>query len=131
MDGLRRTLCSCSDDKTIRVWDIDTMRQLYDFATPDDHPSVVTCHPLLEVSLYVLNLSWLKDSNVICSISDSSCLLSSTQVQRILTNCLLSNSTQQVNLIFTLFHHTEKQVVGAVNVLFGLIRLGIEPGFIS
>ena len=50
MDGLRRTLSTCSDDRTIRVWDIDSMRQLYDFATPDDSPTAVCCHPLLEVS---------------------------------------------------------------------------------
>ena len=54
MDGLRRTLSTCSEDRTIRVWDIDSMRQLYDFATPDDPPTVVCSHPLLEVHVCML-----------------------------------------------------------------------------
>ena len=50
LDGLRRTLSTISDDKSIRVWDVDSMRQLYDFASPNDVPTCVSCHPALEVS---------------------------------------------------------------------------------
>uniref|UniRef100_H2ZR21 CFA20 domain-containing protein n=1 Tax=Ciona savignyi TaxID=51511 RepID=H2ZR21_CIOSA len=34
-------------DHTIRVWDIDTLRQLYDFATVDESPTALACHPML------------------------------------------------------------------------------------
>jgi len=59
MDGLRRTVATCSDDRSIRVWDLQTQRQLYDFATPIDVPTVVTCHPMLEVRLFILIFEWL------------------------------------------------------------------------
>uniref|UniRef100_H2ZR20 CFA20 domain-containing protein n=1 Tax=Ciona savignyi TaxID=51511 RepID=H2ZR20_CIOSA len=36
-------------DHTIRVWDIDTLRQLYDFATVDESPTALACHPMLEI----------------------------------------------------------------------------------
>uniref|UniRef100_F7AB67 CFA20 domain-containing protein n=1 Tax=Ciona intestinalis TaxID=7719 RepID=F7AB67_CIOIN len=49
IDGLRRTISTCSDDHTIRVWDIDTLRQFYDFATVDETPTALACHPLLEI----------------------------------------------------------------------------------
>ncbi|CAK8679863.1 unnamed protein product [Clavelina lepadiformis] len=49
MDGLRRTISTCSHDNSIRVWDFDNLRQLYDFSTPDDTPSAITCHPMLEI----------------------------------------------------------------------------------
>lgn len=49
IDGLRRTIATCSEDGSIRIWDISTLRQLYDFTTPDDTPTSVSCHPTLEI----------------------------------------------------------------------------------
>nr|XP_039271031.1 WD repeat-containing protein 90-like [Styela clava] len=48
-DGLRKTIATCSEDGSIRMWDFSTLRQLYDFTTPDDTPTSVSCHPTLEI----------------------------------------------------------------------------------
>lgn len=49
VDGLRKTITTCSSDASMRVWDVATLRQQYDFTTPEDVPLSISCHPSLEV----------------------------------------------------------------------------------
>uniref|UniRef100_A0A3Q2NPU8 WD repeat-containing protein 90 n=1 Tax=Fundulus heteroclitus TaxID=8078 RepID=A0A3Q2NPU8_FUNHE len=44
MDGIRRHLATASADGTVRVWNIDSLHQLYDFAS-EDNPCAVAFHP--------------------------------------------------------------------------------------
>ena len=44
-DPSRRCLVTVSDDETIRVWDLDTLCQLYDFRAAHEKPCAVTFHP--------------------------------------------------------------------------------------
>ncbi|XP_067101587.1 WD repeat-containing protein 90 [Osmerus mordax] len=48
VDGVRRRLTSASRDGTVRVWDMDSMQQLFDFVSEDTHCSVAF-HPSLQV----------------------------------------------------------------------------------
>ncbi|XP_041938455.1 WD repeat-containing protein 90 isoform X2 [Alosa sapidissima] len=48
IDGLRRHITTASSDGTVRVWDLDSMQQLYDFLS-EDTPSSVAFHPSLPV----------------------------------------------------------------------------------
>ncbi|XP_045400730.1 WD repeat-containing protein 90 [Lemur catta] len=41
----RGHLATVSQDRTVRIWDLATLRQLYDFASPEDAPCAVTFHP--------------------------------------------------------------------------------------
>ncbi|BFZ03507.1 hypothetical protein BsWGS_06545 [Bradybaena similaris] len=45
VDPLRKHLTTVSADSTIRVWDIDTLQQLYDFSASEDCPSCINYHP--------------------------------------------------------------------------------------
>ncbi|XP_050954268.1 WD repeat-containing protein 90 [Labeo rohita] len=46
VDGVRRRVTTVSKDSTVRVWDMDTMQQLYDFVSDDDEsPCSVAFHP--------------------------------------------------------------------------------------
>ncbi|XP_035829418.1 WD repeat-containing protein 90 [Aplysia californica] len=45
VDPMRRHLATVSDDGTIRVWDADTLQQLYDFSAPDETPVTINYHP--------------------------------------------------------------------------------------
>ncbi|ROI16431.1 WD repeat-containing protein 90 [Anabarilius grahami] len=46
VDGVRRRVTTLSRDSTVRVWDMDTMQQLYDFVSDDDEsPCSVAFHP--------------------------------------------------------------------------------------
>ncbi|XP_043083053.1 WD repeat-containing protein 90 isoform X2 [Puntigrus tetrazona] len=46
VDGVRRRVTTVSKDSTVRVWDMDTMQQLYDFVPDDDEsPCSVAFHP--------------------------------------------------------------------------------------
>lgn len=49
VDGIRRHLVTVSEDCTIRVWDIDSMQQLYDFVSAEETPCAVTFHPSRQV----------------------------------------------------------------------------------
>ncbi|XP_074646351.1 WD repeat-containing protein 90-like [Tubulanus polymorphus] len=49
VDTLRRNIVTVSADHTIRVWDIDTLQQLYDFSAPQECPCAVICHPSKQV----------------------------------------------------------------------------------
>ncbi|XP_031416845.1 WD repeat-containing protein 90 isoform X2 [Clupea harengus] len=48
IDGIRRRITTASRDGTVRVWDMDSMQQLYDFVS-EDTPSSVAFHPSLPV----------------------------------------------------------------------------------
>ncbi|KAG2456181.1 MIRO2 GTPase, partial [Polypterus senegalus] len=48
IDGIRRHIATVSLDNTIRVWDLDSMQQLYDFIS-EDIPSAVSFHPMQPV----------------------------------------------------------------------------------
>ncbi|XP_051789984.1 WD repeat-containing protein 90 isoform X2 [Erpetoichthys calabaricus] len=48
IDGIRRHIATVSLDNTIRVWDLDSMQQLYDFIS-EDIPSTVSFHPMQPV----------------------------------------------------------------------------------
>ncbi|XP_075851028.1 WD repeat-containing protein 90 [Microcebus murinus] len=41
----RGLLVTASHDHTVRVWDLATLQQLYDFTSPDEAPCAVTFHP--------------------------------------------------------------------------------------
>ncbi|XP_067859382.1 WD repeat-containing protein 90 isoform X2 [Heptranchias perlo] len=49
VDGIRRHLVSVSEDGTIRVWDLDSMQQLYDFVSAEETPCAVTFHPTQQI----------------------------------------------------------------------------------
>uniref|UniRef100_A0A673Z2W4 WD repeat-containing protein 90 n=1 Tax=Salmo trutta TaxID=8032 RepID=A0A673Z2W4_SALTR len=48
VDGIRRRITTASCDRTVRVWDMDSMQQLYDFVS-EDTPCSVAFHPSLQV----------------------------------------------------------------------------------
>ncbi|XP_051537939.1 WD repeat-containing protein 90 isoform X1 [Myxocyprinus asiaticus] len=46
VDGIRRRVTTVSKDSTVRVWDMDTLQQLYDFMSDDNEsPCSVAFHP--------------------------------------------------------------------------------------
>uniref|UniRef100_A0A8C6RRY9 WD repeat-containing protein 90 n=1 Tax=Nannospalax galili TaxID=1026970 RepID=A0A8C6RRY9_NANGA len=47
MEQSRRQLATVSLDHTVRIWDLTTLRQLYDFMSPDEAPCAVAFHPML------------------------------------------------------------------------------------
>lgn len=47
LDPLRRQMATVSDDHTIRIWDLDTLQQLYDFHAPKECPCAIAYHPSL------------------------------------------------------------------------------------
>ncbi|XP_071478368.1 WD repeat-containing protein 90-like [Diadema antillarum] len=47
LDPLRRQMATASNDHTIRIWDLDTLQQLYDFHAPNELPCVLAYHPSL------------------------------------------------------------------------------------
>ncbi|XP_059835285.1 WD repeat-containing protein 90 isoform X3 [Hypanus sabinus] len=49
VDGIRRHLVTVSEDCTIRLWDLDSMQQLYDFVSTEENPCAVTFHPSQQV----------------------------------------------------------------------------------
>uniref|UniRef100_H2ZYH0 WD repeat domain 90 n=1 Tax=Latimeria chalumnae TaxID=7897 RepID=H2ZYH0_LATCH len=48
-DGIRRHLATVSQDGTIRIWDLNSMQQLYDFTALDETPCTLAFHPTLQV----------------------------------------------------------------------------------
>ena len=42
-------MVTVSDDETIRVWDLDTLSQLYDFRAANEKPCAVAYHPHQQV----------------------------------------------------------------------------------
>ncbi|XP_060030083.1 WD repeat-containing protein 90 [Erinaceus europaeus] len=45
MDGSQGQLATVSQDGTVRIWDLQTQQQLYDFVSPADVPCAVAFHP--------------------------------------------------------------------------------------
>uniref|UniRef100_A0A667XN02 WD repeat domain 90 n=1 Tax=Myripristis murdjan TaxID=586833 RepID=A0A667XN02_9TELE len=48
VDGIRRHLTTASRDGTVRIWNMDSLHQLYDFVS-EDNPCSVAFHPSLQV----------------------------------------------------------------------------------
>ncbi|TKS89948.1 WD repeat-containing protein 90 [Collichthys lucidus] len=48
VDGIRRHLTTASSDGTVRIWNMDSLHQLYDFVS-DDNPCSVAFHPREQV----------------------------------------------------------------------------------
>ncbi|KAM3859558.1 LOW QUALITY PROTEIN: WD repeat-containing protein 90 [Diretmus argenteus] len=48
VDGIRRHLATASGDGTVRIWNMDSLQQLYDFVS-EDSPSSVAFHPSQQV----------------------------------------------------------------------------------
>ncbi|XP_045924452.1 WD repeat-containing protein 90 [Micropterus dolomieu] len=48
VDGIRRHLTTASSDGTVRIWNMDSLHQLYDFVS-EDSPSSVAFHPSEQV----------------------------------------------------------------------------------
>ncbi|XP_047289679.1 WD repeat-containing protein 90 isoform X2 [Homo sapiens] len=45
MEQRRGQLATVSQDRTVRIWDLATLQQLYDFTSSEDAPCAVTFHP--------------------------------------------------------------------------------------
>ncbi len=46
IDPMRKYIATVSNDSTIRVWDFETCKQLYDFSTPNEKPTKLCYHPI-------------------------------------------------------------------------------------
>uniref|UniRef100_H0WS08 WD repeat-containing protein 90 n=1 Tax=Otolemur garnettii TaxID=30611 RepID=H0WS08_OTOGA len=46
MDQTQGQLATVSQDHTVRIWDLATLQQLYDFTSLDDAPRAITFHPI-------------------------------------------------------------------------------------
>ncbi|XP_061849594.1 WD repeat-containing protein 90 isoform X2 [Colius striatus] len=44
-EGLRKQMATVSRDNSVRVWDLSSMQQLYDFTAADESPCAVAFHP--------------------------------------------------------------------------------------
>ena len=42
-------IITVSRDKTIRLWDMETFDEVYEFSSPVDQPLCVTAHPTLPI----------------------------------------------------------------------------------
>ncbi|XP_048238655.1 WD repeat-containing protein 90-like isoform X1 [Haliotis rufescens] len=49
VDAYRKHLATVSEDHTIRVWDADTLQQLYDFSSPQECPCAISYHPSRQI----------------------------------------------------------------------------------
>ncbi|ESP04065.1 hypothetical protein LOTGIDRAFT_230310 [Lottia gigantea] len=49
IDPYRKHIATVSQDKTIRVWDAETLQQLYDFSSAKECPCTISYHPLKQV----------------------------------------------------------------------------------
>ncbi|XP_029431995.1 WD repeat-containing protein 90 isoform X2 [Rhinatrema bivittatum] len=49
VDVIRKQLATVSQDNTIRIWELASMQQLYDFTALDETPGAVAFHPLRQV----------------------------------------------------------------------------------
>ncbi|XP_064376546.1 WD repeat-containing protein 90 isoform X2 [Dromaius novaehollandiae] len=49
VEGIRKQMATVSQDNTIRVWDLVTMQQLYDFTAADERPCAVAFHPTQQI----------------------------------------------------------------------------------
>ncbi|XP_067407333.1 WD repeat-containing protein 90 isoform X2 [Emydura macquarii macquarii] len=49
VEGLRKQMATVSQDNTIRIWDLVSMHQLYDFTASDEIPCAVAFHPAQQI----------------------------------------------------------------------------------
>ncbi|CAL1536659.1 unnamed protein product [Lymnaea stagnalis] len=49
IDPMRKHLATVSEDNTIRVWDVETLQQLYDFSAPEECPCSIVYHPSKQI----------------------------------------------------------------------------------
>ncbi|KAK6171134.1 hypothetical protein SNE40_019389 [Patella caerulea] len=49
IDPYRKHIATVADDKTIRVWDAETLQQLYDFSAAKECPCTISYHPSKQV----------------------------------------------------------------------------------
>ncbi|XP_056017616.1 WD repeat-containing protein 90-like isoform X2 [Ostrea edulis] len=49
VDPYRKHMATVSSDFTIRVWDSDTLQQLYDFSAPNECPCAISYHPSRQI----------------------------------------------------------------------------------
>ncbi|XP_019348592.1 WD repeat-containing protein 90 isoform X3 [Alligator mississippiensis] len=49
VERLRKQMATVSQDNTIRIWDLVSMQQMYDFTASDEMPCAVAFHPLQQV----------------------------------------------------------------------------------
>ncbi|XP_069124737.1 WD repeat-containing protein 90-like isoform X4 [Argopecten irradians] len=49
VDPYRKHMATVSEDHSIRVWDSETLQQLYDFSAPDECPCIIDYHPSRQV----------------------------------------------------------------------------------
>ncbi|XP_074866919.1 WD repeat-containing protein 90 isoform X2 [Carettochelys insculpta] len=49
VEGLRKQMATVSQDNTIRIWDLVSMQQLYDFTASDEMPCTVAFHPAQQI----------------------------------------------------------------------------------
>ncbi|KAJ8037449.1 WD repeat-containing protein 90 [Holothuria leucospilota] len=47
IDPVRRQLATVSQDHTIRLWDLDSLQQMFDFHSPDESPTTICYHPTI------------------------------------------------------------------------------------
>uniref|UniRef100_A0A4W3JBA1 WD repeat domain 90 n=1 Tax=Callorhinchus milii TaxID=7868 RepID=A0A4W3JBA1_CALMI len=77
MDGIRRHLVTVSEDGTIRVWELDSMQQFYDFVSPGEIPCAVNYHPIQQIFACGFNSGVVRIFNV-----ENSSLLSEQRQHR-------------------------------------------------
>ncbi|KAL8597433.1 hypothetical protein ACOMHN_050931 [Nucella lapillus] len=70
VDPYRKHMATVSQDHTIRVWDAETLQQLYDFSAPDECPSTICYHPSRQVFVCGFESGAVRVFNVL-----STCLL--------------------------------------------------------
>ncbi|XP_019395392.1 PREDICTED: WD repeat-containing protein 90 isoform X3 [Crocodylus porosus] len=49
VERLRKQMATVSQDNTIRIWDLVSMQQMYDFTASDEMPCAVAFHPLQQI----------------------------------------------------------------------------------
>ena len=74
LDSHGKHLASVSDDGTVRVWDTDTLQQLYDFSIDMEQPITVCYHP----SCPVFACGFMSGAVYVFDVS-STCLLSKSR----------------------------------------------------
>ncbi|KAK7112108.1 WD repeat-containing protein 90-like isoform X2 [Littorina saxatilis] len=70
LDPCRKHIATVSSDQTIRVWDAETLQQLYDFSAPQECPTTICYHPSQQVFVCGFESGAVRVFNVV-----STCLL--------------------------------------------------------
>lgn len=86
VDGIRKKLITVSQDNTLRIWDLGSLQQQYDFTSVDETPCAVTFHPLRHVFACGFSSGIVRVFNV----SSSSLLVEHKQHRGAITGLLFS-----------------------------------------